>query len=494
MSKTFIKKTDMADRRKKIQRIYSDDRALKRLSQGFGGRGLGGSYQEDNLIRIINSVGLESVRREEIVDLSNFAYATQPVFADIIDYYANMFMWRYYYFPVEVRNTANKSNYGEIYDLMTSVVDGLNIEIIFPATITKLLTEGVVYLYTTRNTPSKTISTLLLNSAYCTPIVMSQYGTGLFSFNLEYFDDLGFRGEELQEIFELFPDEIVDGYLAWKNKTGEQEIILDGRFSTYISLNDFEFPTLINSLKGILDYDKYRANEVERSGAQLDTIVSHRIPAHENRLLFELEEIQTLHSSMSQIIGKNKRTKLITTFGDLDIHPIQEQSRVSNETLEKAHKAIYSSAGLNTELFNADNRDSLIVSLQKDQSIIWEYVQKLVNFYNLTMNNLYNFKGYQIELTMLPITHYNLRDMMELHRRNAEYGIGRLEAVVASGTKQKHIVHKGALEDFLKLDEILKPLESAHTRSGKDEKEKQEEEPIISPEEPNQNENEQDGE
>lgn len=70
---------------------------------------------------------------------------------------------------------------------------------------------------------------------------------------------------------------------------------------------------------------------------------------------------------------------------------------------------------------------------------------------------------------MLPITHYNLRDTMELYRRNAEYGIGRLESVVASGTKQKHIGPKSRLEEHLKLDEVLKPLASSHTQSQKEE-------------------------
>ncbi len=65
---------------------------------------------------------------------------------------------------------------------------------------------------------------------------------------------------------------------------------------------------------------------------------------------------------------------------------------------------------------------------------------------------------------------------METHRRNAEYGIGRLEAVVASGTKQKHISYKSKLEEFLDLDNILKPLASSHTQSGKEALEEEPEE------------------
>ena len=69
---------------------------------------------------------------------------------------------------------------------------------------------------------------------------------------------------------------------------------------------------------------------------------------------------------------------------------------------------------------------------------------------------------------------------MELYRGNAEYGIGRLEAIVASGTKQRDIMHKSALEEFLKLDEILKPLASSHTQTNKDETPVKEKEKVDS--------------
>jgi hypothetical protein len=55
---------------------------------------------------------------------------------------------------------------------------------------------------------------------------------------------------------------------------------------------------------------------------------------------------------------------------------------------------------------------------------------------------------------------------MELYRRNAEFGVGKLELIVASGTKQKHIAPKSRLEEYLKLEEILIPLKSSHTQSG----------------------------
>lgn len=69
---------------------------------------------------------------------------------------------------------------------------------------------------------------------------------------------------------------------------------------------------------------------------------------------------------------------------------------------------------------------------------------------------------------MIPITHYNQDKMMELYRKNSEYGVGKLELIVASGTRQEHIHAKANVEELLRLDEILIPLQSSHTRSQKD--------------------------
>ena len=99
-----------------------------------------------------------------------------------------------------------------------------------------------------------------------------------------------------------------------------------------------------------------------------------------------------------------------------------------------------------------------------------------MNFYNISINNLYNFKGYQAELVMLPMTWYNSSGMLSDYKSNAEYGVGRLELIVASGTKQRHITPKAELEKFLKLEEILKPLQSSHTQSGTNESTPEEEE------------------
>ena len=472
-------KLKMADRRKQIRKLYEDDVSLVRKVGIENTSVPGQSYTYQDLERILDMVGSESLDRDDLSELTNYAYATDPNYASLVNFFADFFLWRYYYFPVQVRDNANDSVYEEIYNLMTEVIDGLNIDVVFPEILTHLFKEGVVYLYTERDTPSKTISTLILNPKYCFPIMKSQYATGIYQFDVTYFEDLGLRDEALELVLDFFPDELVSGFRAYQASGNDEDrfIVLDGRTSTYLQLNNYNFPDKLSVLRTLFDFQNYRETEVERNSAELDRIVAHKIPSYEGELLFEIPEVQDLHKRMSRIISvnnTNRRTRLITSFGDLEVLPLQQQSSVQNETLEKAHEAIFRSAGVNTNLFTGNTKDALDISLQRDQSYVWRYVTQLLNFYNLTINNLYNFKGFQAEINMLPVSHYNLEKMMEMYRRNAEFGIGRLESIVASGTKQKHITHKSKLEEFLKLDEVLKPLKSSHTRSEEEQKDEKE--------------------
>jgi hypothetical protein len=477
----------MADRRKAIREIYSNDESLRILVGRTPAGAARSFFSEESLDRILTQVSSQSGSIDDILRLSHFAYATEPNYAEMIDYLANMYLWRYYYFPVRVKENAS-GDYGEMYELMTSIIDGVNIENTFPTVLTKLFKEGVVYLYADKNTPSKTISTFILNPKYCAPVMMSQYGTGIYQFDTKYFDSFGLSEEQMNEILELFPDELTSAYRAYKGG-GPNKVVIDGRFGSFIQLNEFNFPKKLNTLKSIFDYNTYRKNEVEKNTTELDKILVHNIPVYEDRIIFELPEVEELHKSMAKIISKNKRLKLLTTFGKSEILDLQKPASIQSDTLTKAYLAIFQNSGLNANLFSGASKEALDVSLTRDASVVWKYVQQLLNFYNLTINNLYNFKGFQLELVMTPITHYNQNKMMELYRRNSEFGVGKIELIVASGTKQKHIQPQAELEDFLKLDEILKPLTSSHTRSKEDEQTNKEE---VKEEEPKKDEEQDD--
>lgn len=82
------------------------------------------------------------------------------------------------------------------------------------------------------------------------------------------------------------------------------------------------------------------------------------------------------------------------------------------------------------------------------------------------MNNLYRFRPLQAEVSILPITIAKESELVKQYRENAAYGIGKIEAIVAAGIKQRHIADRAKLERVLDLDNLLKPLQSSHTQGS----------------------------
>lgn len=396
--------------------------------------------------------------------LSREAYKFYANYAGLIDYLANSYTFQYIFTLKKIKE--NKSDYKENYNLASSVTDGISVSTVFPLLLTTLLVDGVVFIVTDRHTPSKTVITSTLPSRYCKIIGQTQYGTSLFKFDYNYFDDLNLNAEQTKEVVESFPKIIQDGYRLFENNKQENRwMIIDGKYGCALSMNSNGFPTKLSSLFNIKRYQKFQENEILRSKKTLENLISHEIPSFQGEPIATIPEIKVLHESMKKSID-SEYTKLITSFGKVTNHSIGGNESKENKILANARNTIYDSFGINPGLMIGDNQYSLLYSLVRDSSTIWKYIQQLVVFYNIAINNLYNFKGFQAEITMLPITWYNREKMIENYKSQATLGVGKLEFIVSSGVKQTAIKDKLEVEEYLKLDE-LKPLTTSYTRSEK---------------------------
>ena len=449
--------------RSKIKEMYESDTSIKRninktTSTAATINNLTFNTLANNYYSL--TVELETQRR-----YSNELYSFYPVYAGLLDYLSNMYLWRYTYVPRIVKERGNNAEYKEIYDLMGEVIDGLSIETTFPMILTQLYIDGAVFLITVKNTSSKTVTTISLPTKYCRVNAITQFGTYTYQFDFSYFDSLSLSRDELAQIFNFFPKEMLAMYNAYlTDKQNLRWQVLDPKYAAALMLNKNGFPTKLRAIFSILQYDQYLENELERNGQQLDKIIAHKMPTWEDKLVVEIDEMTELHKSMANILSKNQHVKLMTTFGDMEVLSIGEDDSQENKTLTNAYNAIYDNSGENHSLFNGDIKEALEYALRRDESVTWKYVQQLVNFYNLTINNSFNFKGYQCDLTILPITVYNENDKILLYKEGATLGVTKLEYVVSTGVKQINLESKFNLEDFLKLDQ-LKPLSTSYTQN-----------------------------
>ena len=242
---------------------------------------------------------------------------------------------------------------------------------------------------------------------------------------------------------------------------------LDPHFSSGLLLNDYSIPTYFSILGSILDFEKYQDNELERNENLLKYIVVQKMPIYQDKLIFEMDEVEALHSSLRRVIDRGDKTRLITTFGDVNLLKVAENDTSENQVLSKAFTAIFNNAGFNSAIFTSDSVEALKMSLIRDKGIVWHFVQSLQSFYNIAINNWFDFKNYQADIDILPISPYTYDDDIQVYKNNATLGIGKLDFIIASGTKQRHINDVFELESYLHLDRI-QPLQTSYTQTAED--------------------------
>ena len=107
------------------------------------------------------------------------------------------------------------------------------------------------------------------------------------------------------------------------------------------------------------------------------------------------------------------------------------------------------------------------MSLLRDRGFVWKFVQSLVNFYNITINNWFDFKTYEANLDILPISPYTYNDDIKVYKDNATLGVGKVDYFIAAGIKQKNLSDMLDLENYLHLDRVT-PMQTSYTQTAED--------------------------
>lgn len=463
------------NRVQKLKQLYSDEPSIKRRFDQTATYKKG-TYATAKAVRTALEQAITN--RTSIVETSKQLYATNPIYASVIDYISNMYMWRYKVLPHKVyskskakaRKQVKEEDFSLIYNLMLEAVDGLSIETKFPAMLSLLYINGGVYFTTFFEEESLAVNTMLLPDQYCRKIGETQYGTNIIQFDFSYFQNLGVQGKELQDLLKSFPKEFQSGYRRYLSDSNLRWQTLDPHFSSALLLNEMSIPTYFYLLGGILDYEKYQDNELERNDNLLKYLVVHTMPHYEDNLIFEVDEVEAIHQSLKRIVDTGEKARLITTYGDVHVDRISENDTSENQVLSKAFAAIFNNAGFNSGLFTGESVTALEMSLIRDKGRVWKHVQSLLNFYTIAINNWFEFKDYQADIDILPISPYTYNDDIVKYKENATLGVGKLDYFIASGVKQKNIQDQLYLEKFLKLDEIT-PMQTSYTQTAKDRKE-----------------------
>ena len=461
---------------KELEKLYSDEMSTRRRYSQTTSYSTS-DYQTAAAVR--KALADATSNKDTIVEASKKLYVTNPIYAAVINYLTDMYMWKYKVIPHKIytkskakaRKEIKAEDYMIMYNLMLEVTEGLSFKTKFPALLQRLFVEGSVFFTTLSDDESLTVDTLILPTKYCRKIGETQFGTAIISFDMSYFRDQGLAEADLKDYFKSFPKEFEKGYRAFLKDAKANWCELDPHFSSGIMMNELGIPTYFYILGGILDFEKYQDNELEKNENALKYLVIHTIPHYENELIFEVDEVAAMHRSLKKIVDTGEKARLITTYGDIKVEKISENDTSENQVLSKAFQAIFNGAGFNSGIFTSESVKALEMSLIRDKGMVWKYAQQLVSFYNIAVNNWFDFKGYQADIDILPISSYTYTDDIKVFKENATLGVNKIDYIIASGIEQKDIIDELMLEKTLGLDQIS-PMQTSYTQTAEDRAEK----------------------
>lgn len=397
--------------------------------------------------------------------VSRIFYSSDSSFGRIVDHLASIFK---YYYVLDLRGVAQNSSKKNLknFNSALKLLDNLNIEDTFREITKNVLIDGAYFAYINKLEDGH-ITLTQLNPNFCRIRERSAYNTDVVQFDLSFFDTYPEKDRAL--LLKRFP-EIVQS--AYKNRIS--------KYPEWVSLSPSEacafsfdkkkpFPRLFDTLIDIVNYNDYKEIEKKKAENELSKILVQRFKMDEqNDLPLLLEEMAQMHEAAASILKDREDIDLITTLADdIDLLDIQEKTQVSQDNIQQMVRPKYEGAGISYELFGSTTATALERNLMNNASFIGQLLPQYSNWLSLLCYSQFSFNNCYPVVTLLPVTWYNEKEMVDIYLKNAQYGYSWVLPYVASGKRQSCLLDNLYLEqDVYNLKEKMVPLSSSFTTSS----------------------------
>lgn len=442
--------------------IATSNEALKRSNSKESRNN--GRFRQEYTKEEIHRIVTEGSAVEKAI-LSKHFFSVSGVYKRIILHYATFLTYSWLLVPhmrklgLKISEKANEKVYYEASDFCAN----FGIERKCAVFAKDVLVSGGYYGIIHDSGTSVAIQDLPFE--YCRSRFKNQQDVDIVEFDVRYFDK-EVPDESLRaEILKTFPKVVQKGYRAYKSGK-EPWIFLPAELGIYFCLFE-ESPFFLDLIPLIDDLEDYKEINKERNLLSLKRIITQEIPHDGMNLVFEPEEASEMHQGVVDMLAANPDADVITSYGKVDL--LDLSGDVGEKTdVEQAQQLIYDSAGVSKELFSAASEAGLNFSLNNDLSMMMILGKKFAHFFTALLNNKFGNRKVSFKLLILPVSFYNAYEYTSKAKDLAAFGYSFLMPIVATGLDQTSLPDLKALEnDVLDFDEVLKPLQSAYTQSGK---------------------------
>lgn len=460
---------------------------FKKIINDIAAESLKTYYQTGKDTRIVKNASRKTV--EEIEDiltkgdekairlLSRDYCRISGLYARLLTYMSTLLTYDLLVTPKMKSENLSKNKVLDPLNASLNFLDDLDLEKELSRIMYIMLQDGVYYGFFKDCGNDKYIFQDL-NPDYCRTRYKSSNNLQVLEFDLTYFIKVEGR-QMITNVDELalYPKIVVDAYNKYFKKLQESNVVNRKNFleeGRWLIIPDglgvvFYYnetrPFFASTIKAIEELNDYKGLEKQLDEQDLKKILLEQIPMNgDGELLFTLDEALELHRAITTMLKNNPDVDVLTTFCDTKMLDVQDSRQANRDNLEKMERSVYNEAGISKNLFASEGTVALTYSVSNDGALAMNMAQIFEPFLNYHVNRKFSTRNVFFVVSILPITHYNRKEMFDLYLKGAQYGYSKLLAGVAAGIKQSNLINLVTLEnDYLDLSTKMVPLQSSHT-------------------------------
>lgn len=464
----MVNKENLANFSKSIEKmVATNDQAYQNYSSWLG-RSTSRietlrEYTKDEAMSIIKGTDYRAQK-----NLSVYFFNTDGLYRRLISHYATILSYDGLLIPnFKTGLDFSKTSITKRYDNAINYVEKLRTKELFTHFAHKVLITGTYYGVILDNGNDKKPFTVLdLPFDYCANNFKDQDGNDIVEFDVRYFDRI-LTEDNRQAALQVFPELIRQRYLSYKHGLSKPVIMLPTNIGLCFSMFDGR-PYFLDIIPDLINYDDSIKIDHERDLEEIRKLFVQKIPHNnQNELLFEPEEVQTMHSGVVNMLKSNPNINVVTTYADVEVVSSKTTDTQSTSSADRSLKALFNKAGASSEVFSSTGSNTLESSLQNDISLMAILANQFASWLGVQIDTLFGTSQIGFSYKILPVGEYNRQKYVDSTLKLATSGYPSILPAVASGISQRDLVNLRDLENnLLELDKKLMPLTSSYTQTG----------------------------
>lgn len=421
-------------------------------------------YTKEQIMRFI-----ESNDEAKLREVSNYFFLISGHYRGLIQYYTNVLMYSFLITPkVKDKKTFESAKFKSDFQSVLDYSDNAYIEETCRFVSFNTLLEGVFYGYERMIDGSVILQQLPAN--YCRSKFKID-GNHAIEFNMRFFDQ--YKDVDLKiSKFKLFPEEFLNLYNQYKQGITNEWVLLDSKYTRCHKFNDSNGKPLLSDLfLDLINLKEYIELDKSQSKLDLYKLIVQTIPVDDKtgEPLIELEEAKALHTNAKKMITQ-EGIDVLTTALKVEAINLQERGSTVRDNIERANNGLYSAAGTSKILFNGGSDGGsigLTNSIKVDEGVLFPLIDQYQRWYDTKFKTIIKNKNYKFSIWILKVSRFNMKEMYDMFKEQATLGYSKMLPAIVVGVKQTTFLNQLDYEnDYLKLDERMKPLASSHTLSN----------------------------